>query len=157
MDNLTENLSSPYEDSSEDLLQPASAGKRFLNLLIDYIAFVIFLFLVCDIWAAVSPETFPGDESPASEIYLRIVAAILYLFFMTGIEYLCRGKSIGKMATGTISVMSDGSPLTLRAAFVRSLSRLAPFEAFSAFDNPPNPWHDKWSNTLVIDEKKSRL
>ncbi|PWG80930.1 hypothetical protein [Pararcticibacter amylolyticus] len=66
MNNLTENLSPLTEDHLEDQLQAASSGKRFLNLLIDYTAFIIFLFLICGIWAAVSPDTFPADESPGS-------------------------------------------------------------------------------------------
>jgi len=36
----------------------------------------------------------------------------------------------------------------------RSLSRLVPFDAFSFLGNYARGWHDKWSNTWVIDEKK---
>jgi hypothetical protein len=37
-------------------------------------------------------------------------------------------------------------------------ARLTPFEAFSALgSNPPYPWHDRWTKTLVIVESRSDL
>jgi hypothetical protein len=32
---------------------------------------------------------------------------------------------------------------------------MVPFEAFSALGTPSYPWHDKWTRTVVIDEKAS--
>ncbi|HEX9513187.1 MAG TPA: hypothetical protein VF939_22005 [Puia sp.] len=32
-----------------------------------------------------------------------------------------------------------------------------PFEVFSALGSPCHPWHDRWTDTLVIDERLSQL
>ena len=59
---------------------------------------------------------------------------------------------------GTRAVNEDGTRITFKTALLRSLSRLVPFEAFSALGaNPPYPWHDRWTGTYVIDETQSRL
>jgi hypothetical protein len=50
-----------------------------------------------------------------------------------------------------------GNYLIDRIAFLRSLSRLVPFEPFSALKKPSYPWHDRWTRTLVIVEKLSNL
>jgi uncharacterized RDD family membrane protein YckC len=68
-----------------------------------------------------------------------------------------RGKSIGKLITGTKAVNEDGSDISFGKAFARGFSRAVPFDAFSALGDPSYPWHDKWTNTYVIDEKQTRL
>jgi hypothetical protein len=35
--------------------------------------------------------------------------------------------------------------------------RLVPFEQFSALGSPSYPWHDRWTKTIVIDEKLTTL
>jgi hypothetical protein len=46
----------------------------------------------------------------------------------------------------------------LMAASMLVVYRLTPLEAFSALgSNPPYPWHDRWTNTLVIVESRSDL
>ncbi len=71
------------------------------------------------------------------------------------VEGFGKGKTIGKYITGTRAVNEDGSKITFSTGFVRGLTRLVPFNALSALGSPTYPWHDKWTNTLVIDEKLS--
>jgi uncharacterized RDD family membrane protein YckC len=75
---------------------------------------------------------------------------------MSLIEAMFRGKSIGKLITGTKAVNEDGSDISFAKAFERGLARMVPFEAFSALGEPSYPWHDKWTKTFVIDEKEMR-
>jgi len=70
-------------------------------------------------------------------------------------EALFKGKSVGKFITGTRAVNEDGSRISVGIAFKRGFSRIVPLEPFSAFGNPSYPWHDRWTNTYVIDEKQS--
>jgi hypothetical protein len=58
------------------------------------------------------------------------------------------------MITGTKAVNHDGSNISAKTAFLRTLCRLVPFEPFSAFGIP---WHDSWTHTHVIDVKQSQL
>ena len=76
---------------------------------------------------------------------------------MSIVETLLKGKSIGKFITGTRAVNFDGSRISSGTAFTRGFSRAVPFCAFSAFGTPCNPWQDRWSDTMVIDEKKSSV
>lgn len=70
-------------------------------------------------------------------------------------EAFFKGKSFGKLITRTRAVNLDGSAMTIRTAMLRALSRSVPLEAFSALGSPCNPWHDKWTKTMVMDEKTS--
>ena len=81
---------------------------------------------------------------------------VIYGTYMFIIEALMKGKSIGKLITGTRAVRQDGYALTLRDAQLRGLCRMVPFNPFSALGNPSYPWHDRWTRTYVIDEKLSR-
>jgi uncharacterized RDD family membrane protein YckC len=67
-------------------------------------------------------------------------------------EGSAKGKTLGKLITGTRALKMDGGNLTWKVAFMRSLCRIVPFEAFSAFGG--NPWHDRWTDTIVVKERK---
>jgi len=62
-------------------------------------------------------------------------------------EKAFKGRTLGKVISGTRAIRNDGGELTLKDALLRSLSRLVPFEVFSGFGTP---WHDSWTNTQVI-------
>lgn len=72
-------------------------------------------------------------------------------------EGMSNGRSIGKLITGTRAVNEDGSDISFQKAFVRNIVRAIPFNALSALGTPSHPWHDRWSDTMVIDEKKLAL
>lgn len=73
------------------------------------------------------------------------------------IEAVSGGKSIGKLITGTKAINLDGSEINFAKAFTRNMIRAIPFNAISALGNPCDPWHDRLSKTMVVDEKKLAL
>ena len=136
----------------------ADTGKRLANYLIDVVAFYIFSFILGILIAIISPATGEQLASEAqSSIAERLVGLLLYALFMSAIEAITKGRSLGKLITGTKAVNLDGSSITPGTAFARGFSRAVPFCAFSAFGTPCDPWQDKWTNTMVIDIKKSTL
>lgn len=129
-------------------LQPAPLGKRFLNLLIDVIGIWMFVFIIA---IALGFASAGGSDSYTDDSDLLFQNFIVYLFYLayyTLIEGFTKGRSLGKLITGTVAVRADGSALTWKDAFLRSLCRLVPFETLSAFGRMP--WHDKWTKTMVV-------
>lgn len=134
----------------------ASTGKRFANYIIDLVIFYILIFCLSFGLTLMAPafmQDLVADDS--NSIMLNIAALLLYVLYMSALEALTKGKTIGKFITGTRAVNLDGTAINTSKAFGRGLSRAVPFCAFSALGTPCNPWQDKWTNTMVIDEKKT--
>ncbi|MFI5196603.1 MAG: hypothetical protein ACHQD8_05900, partial [Chitinophagales bacterium] len=74
------------------------------------------------------------------------------IIIYTIIEGITKGRSLGKLITGTVAVKEDLTKITWNEAVIRSTGRLVPFEAFSALGGVP--WHDKWSKTIVIKKRQ---
>ena len=154
------------EKSTTDLLDMgphlvrADSGKRFLNYIIDIIAFYIFLFILGIILGLLSPELlndWANSEDDGFNLADRLLTLAIYAIFMGSVEALSRGRSLGKLITGPRAVNEDGSPISSAKAFARGFSRAVPFCAFSALGSPCNPWQDSWTNTIVVDLKQSDL
>jgi uncharacterized RDD family membrane protein YckC len=96
-----------------------------------------------------------AEDNISNNIIDRVVTMLLYGIYMSLIEGIFKGKSLGKLITRTKAVNLDGSAISWNSAFLRGFSRIVPFEPFSALSGIP--WHDKWSDTIVIDESKSFL
>lgn len=137
---------------TEILIEPASVGARFANYVIDLISCWLFTIILSATIALFflennSPYTSYKNSNPPFYIdYL--VRSITIVIYYTLIEGLFKGRTLGKLFTGTKAVKEDGSPITWKDALLRSLCRLVPFEPFSAFGG--QPWHDKWTKTVVI-------
>ena len=141
-----------------DIHVRASTGKRLANYLIDLLFFYAFIVIFGVAWALISPETIDSlDSSPGLGLFDRLITLILYALFMFGQEALTKGRSLGKLITGTKAVNLDGSNISTTTALARGFSRAVPFCAFSAFGDPCNPWQDKWTDTMVIDKKLSSI
>ena len=141
----------------EPELVRASTGKRFANLIIDLIAMYAFYMALGILLALLSPsfmESLDTDSTQSAPVD-RLLSLVLYALFMGLVEGLFKGKSLGKLITGTRAVNLDGSKITFSKAFARGFSRAVPFCAFSAFGTPCDPWQDRWTDTMVIDEKES--
>ena len=142
----------------ENYFVRAESGKRFINYFIDLLLFYILAIGAGVIVAAISPSTVEGITSSDSFGLLdRVVTLILYALYMSVMEVIFKGKSLGKLITRTRAVNLDGSRISAGTAFGRGFSRAVPFCVFSAFGSPCNPWQDRWTDTMVIDEKKSEL
>lgn len=91
------------------------------------------------------------------DLSLRLVLLLFYGIVMFMTEAMSNGRSIGKLITGTRAVNVDGTDMSFQKAFVRNIVRAIPFNALSALGTPSIPWHDRWSDTMVVDEKKLAL
>jgi uncharacterized RDD family membrane protein YckC len=133
-------------------------GKRILNLLIDTVvyyvlaftaAFVLFSFL-----AVISPDVVDAmvSEDGSTPLWAYLFAVVIFVFYYTVME-AGLGRTVGKLATGTCVVDAGGRKPSLEMAFKRSISRLVPFEAFSFLGAEPRGWHDRWTETYVVNKK----
>jgi uncharacterized RDD family membrane protein YckC len=135
----------------------ASTGQRFLNFLIDNVLMRFGLnwatgYAAGILIASLAPS-FLYDENYQIvnwKLYLisYLISIVNYLFYYTICEKLFKGITLGKLITGTKAIREDGGDLTFRDALMRSLSRIVPFEPFSAFNG--HPWHDQWTKTMVV-------
>ncbi|MEO5683834.1 MAG: RDD family protein [Chitinophagaceae bacterium] len=141
----------------EPWLIQASSGKRLANFLIDYLIFLVLMGGVGIVVALISPETLDTINTGGTgfNIIDRLVTMLLYATYMSCLEAITKGRSLGKIITSTRAVNEDGSVITSATAFKRGFSRIVPFEVLSAFGSPCYPWHDKWNHSFVIDLKKS--
>ena len=135
--------------------EPAGHAKRLANYLIDLVIFSVLLFLLSyvlyDINEGLAHLLYDTDEAnPEQALAGNLLTLLLYGMYMGLQEALLKGRSVGKLITGTITVNQDGSRISGQTALLRGLCRAVPFNALSAFGTPPNPWHDRWTKTRVI-------
>ncbi|NLN33557.1 MAG: RDD family protein [Flavobacteriaceae bacterium] len=128
----------------------ASKGLRFANFIIDYIFLLVLMFMFGVVLAILNMTSLL--EVFDKPFIGNIVGIFIYFVFMLVQEAAFKGRSLGKLITGTQVVMEDGSEPTMNEYFVRSISRCVPFEAFSFFGT--TGWHDSWSNTRVVIKKE---
>ncbi|MEO5998264.1 MAG: RDD family protein [Chitinophagaceae bacterium] len=139
----------------EDGYERASAGKRIANYLIDVVVFYLFAFVIVIVIAIVAPSSFDFLTIDHSGFALeeRFISLVFYAFYMSIVEAVFKGKSLGKLITKTRAVNLDGSQISTSTAFARGFTRAIPFCAFSALGTPCDPWHDRWNNTMVVEDR----
>ena len=116
----------------------ASKIKRVLNFIIDHLIIVITYLILL----------FPDYNNYQSSTLLVLI--LLYYLFFEGLF----NTTIGKLITRTRIVSNNGTePGNI---FIRTLGRFIPFEPLS-FIFFENGWHDKISNTQVIDLSKRKI
>ncbi|MEP7141437.1 MAG: RDD family protein [Ferruginibacter sp.] len=136
----------------------ASTGKRFANYIIDLMLFYLLIVIFGIIMAITNPDAFENlARSSGFNLLDRLYSLLLYGTYMFVVEAIFKGKSLGKLITGTRAVNLDGSRISTTTALGRGFSRSVPFNEFSALGSPANPWHDRWNKTLVMDEKLSTI
>jgi uncharacterized RDD family membrane protein YckC len=146
------------ELEQEIYLEPVSPGVRFVNYLIDYITVVGLMVVIFVVIAASTLtdaeliESASQEEAMGGFFTQYLIAALCIIGYYTIFEFASKGRTLGKLITGTVAVKDDGGNLTFKDALVRSVCRLIPFEPFSAFGG--RPWHDTISNTMVIKKPK---
>jgi uncharacterized RDD family membrane protein YckC len=148
---IQKQMSTVFEN--EIVLKPASQGKRFANHLIDSIFLVIFGILfgagLGIILALVSPSSlsFFDQQNKLIDYAFGFIVGMTYYTIMEA----STGRSIAKYITKTKVVNEKGETPSLGNAFVRSLCRFIPFDAFSFLGSENSGWHDKFSNTRVVE------
>ena len=147
-------LPKAYSGVQPDEMIKANPGKRILNLLTDWIASFIaalLVFGVIDTAMPPRPKSYTEHNSNSNlQDWLLFIS--VYVLFMAIMEAGYKGKTIGKFLTKTRAVNLDGSPISIKTAFARAFIRAIPLNTFSALTAACNPWHDKWTNTIVIIE-----
>jgi uncharacterized RDD family membrane protein YckC len=144
-------------DLPEIIFFPASHIKRFTNYIIDVVVFSILVSIVVAFINPVYPLMQKIMAQQPIGLMDQLMINFLYGLYMSIMEAALKGKSIGKYITGTRAVNENGLPVNAQTAFARGLIRIIPFEQFSAISIPCLLWHDRWSNSVVIDEAKSVL
>ncbi|MFN4364660.1 RDD family protein [Chryseobacterium hispalense] len=138
----------------------ANSWIRFGNFFIDRIV-ILALFMAFGFFATLMYEVFGiaffydiaislGSVNKLMDIIITSTTYFLYALLM---EYFTKGRTIGKYITGTRAISTDGTEPTFYDYFIRNISRLVPFDAFS-FLGGGNGWHDSWSDTRVVNVKK---
>lgn len=129
---------------------PADKGLRFVNWIVDVIVFYIIFFAFVYILAVIAPDVARVfvNEDAGSKLSLYAISFSAFFLFYFLLEGITKGRTFRKLITKTKAVKEDGSAITFSDSAKRSLSRMVPFEPFSAFGG--SPWHDKWSDTVVI-------
>jgi uncharacterized RDD family membrane protein YckC len=149
------------DEDPQNILVRANWAKRLANYCIDIIVFSILLSILLVAIAPVFPlagrwlQLKPGSSVLSNQISFsdQLLISFMYGFYMSVLEAVLKGKSIGKLITGTRAVDIKGHRISSQAAFARGLIRIIPFEQLSALSILPFPWHDRWSGTMVVDEK----
>jgi uncharacterized RDD family membrane protein YckC len=146
----------PLQSRKEErVLVPANLFKRLLNYVVD----VLFFSILTSILLLLFHPDISGWTNNPDGISLKdqLMISFLYGLYMSATEAIFKGKTLGKMVTQTRAINLDGSIINAQTAFLRGLCRLVPFEQLSALGIPSRPWHDKWSHTIVADDKASGL
>lgn len=159
-DNQSPPTSEHLLDDIEYHYVQASANVRFVNWFVDRL-------ILWGLWQlGVTHFAYPigmfvysvaGGDKIMIYLVSYLLACIFHVIWYTIFEAATGGKTIGKLITRTRAVTANGARMELRTALIRSLCRLIPFEAFSAFGKPSYPWHDRLSKTLVVDETRTQL
>lgn len=133
----------------------ASSGKRLANYVIDMVVFYIISVFIGMIIGVILGVFMPDviDEWHVDSFVERIISLLLYGMVMFVMEAIFQGKSIGKMITRTRAVNIYGEVPTIGQFMRRNFIRAIPFNMFSGLGSPCSPWHDNWSDTIVVDEQ----
>ncbi|MGN7864762.1 RDD family protein [Chryseobacterium sp. 22458] len=137
----------------------SSKGTRFANFIIDrFIITLIFFaagFISSLLYELANIDIFVNiirKLSQVNRITDILITSLVYFIFTFCIEFLTKGRSIGKYITGTKVICIDGTEPTMKDYFIRNISRIVPFDALSFLGE--NGWHDSWSETRVVNLKK---
>lgn len=134
----------------------ANKGLRFLNYIIDLFSIIIvtilFFGIIAGIITVINPESnIIYEFENINPLLDRILTTFFYVLLIFLLEYLTKGRSLGKFITGTKVVMIDGSAPTTKDYFYRNLCRIIPFDLLTFLGG--NGWHDKISKTTVVNKK----
>ncbi len=144
----------PPENPVKLNLIPAGIGKRIINYFTDIIIFSILASFIIRSFFPGLLDSFSFNSQKEVSLSTQLLIRFFYGLYMSFAEAIFKGKTIGKLISGTCVVYAnDGSTINSQAAFVRGLCRIIPLEELSAIGFPPHPWHDRWSGTIVIIEK----
>jgi len=126
---------------------------RFGHWLLDYVFRIIFELAIGVILGVILALTGGLEilQDPSVDLYNKLLSWLVFQPLYYFIFEFAMQASPGKALLGRIVVDEYGNKPTAKQFFIRSISRVVPFEAFSCLS--PLGWHDNWSNTFVIRKK----
>lgn len=131
----------------------ASLGKRFANYLLDFVFYLIFTFLFGTflgvLFAVFLPDALRVFEME-SKLIEYFIAFVFGMIYYTTLESFT-GRTIAKYLTRTKVVTLNGEQPDFMTIFIRSLCRFVPFDALSFLLSDDTGWHDRWSETMVVE------
>ncbi len=123
---------------------PASNGRRFGTLLVDYVMFTLLSFCIWLITALLFGEKGTKTLQSVPDLALGILVLSAYYVFFEGIW----ARTPGKLIFGTVVVTEVGTKPSIKQVVGRTLCRFIPFEALSCFGG--RGWHDSIPKTYVV-------
>jgi uncharacterized RDD family membrane protein YckC len=156
MDSTVPSVFDEFEQNTN--FEYATTGQRLANLLIDLII-VWIIAVVIQVIISIFSSSFrelvidPEPDSSTKAITM-LISTVLFIIAYSLIEWSTKGRSLGKLITKTVVIKEDGSQITFKEAFLRSVVRMVPFDTISGFSG--YPWHDKWTKTYVV-KKQVRI
>jgi len=131
----------------------ASQHKRFLNFLIDFYIQIIILLIIFNTLSLIFNGISYDENNFILNLFLDIIFMLAYYVFFESIW----GKTPAKFITKTKVLKKDETPTDLKTILLRSICRIIPFDILSfLFSRNPIGWHDRFSQTIVIDEKNNK-
>lgn len=132
----------------------ASKIQRFLHPVIDSIVCIALFSPILQRFVnfgsdGISRMMFGESESFVQKNITLIIVVIMTLYYLFYESVL--GTTPAKLITKTRTINYEGAKPAFKNIFIRTVSRLVPFEAFSFLLH--DGWHDKWSETIVVKEE----
>lgn len=145
-----------YNNAVSELYIAASSTQRIFHLLVDLL---VTLLIFSNLFKLLikTEELRSVLESIASVLGERGLVLLMFVFFR--LIYYAFFEAIfqyspAKFLSETKVIKNEEDALTLKTVIYRTIYRFVPFEALSFIFNHTG-WHDKWSNTSVIKEKRT--
>lgn len=145
--------------SEAPVLKKAGKDKRLVNYIVDsaIMNIIFFCFFVAmggmiSYYEGVNGGTTLTTAQDLNIFILFLMGLSTYVVYYIFCEYVWGGRTVGKMITRTKVVKKDGSKLDLGSVIGRTLLRYLPFEVFSFLGSEPDGWHDRLSNTMVVED-----
>lgn len=123
--------------------------KRLINYTTDNLIIILMFFLVLKVLPHVL-SLIPFNFELGFEVILVFIYIAYYLIFES-----FTGMTPGKYITKTKIIRNDGRKPYFHQILIRTLIRLTFVEFISYFRERPWGWHDKASNTRVVDKNRT--
>jgi uncharacterized RDD family membrane protein YckC len=123
---------------------PASKGRRFGTLLVDYVVFLVISFCIGAFVALAFGEVGIKALQRVPDTLLGCIILSGYYIFFEGVF----ARTPGKFLFGTIVVNETGGAPSIGQVIGRTLCRFIPFEPFSCLGE--RGWHDGIPKTYVV-------
>ena len=148
---MTENPN-PYAPPKSDVsasetsraIVPASKGRRFGTLLVDYVMFMLLSFGIGVVVAILFGDRGVKALQSIPDFALGLLILSAYYVFFEGIW----ARTPGKLVFGTVVVTETGTKPSIKQVVGRTLCRFIPFEALSFLSE--RGWHDSIPKTRVV-------